>query len=214
MIQVNLESAPLRVLCLGAHSDDIEIGCGATILRLLKQRRIESLDWVVFSANRERAEEARRSAKSFLKLAPGKKIIVKNFKDGFFPYQGSAIKKQFEQLKRKSPNLIFSHYRHDLHQDHRLICELTWNSFREHLILEYEIPKFDGDLGTPNVFMEIDRQICDEKIDLLMNRFESQRSKHWFTEQTFRSLLTLRGMECRSTTHYAEAFYGRKVVLR
>lgn len=214
MMALNFNPAsPLKILCLGAHSDDIEIGCGATILRLLKQQQVASIHWVVFSANRKRAEEARRSAESFLKLAPSRKIVTKQFRDGFFPYQGALIKKQFEQLKQVSPSLIFTHYRHDLHQDHRLICELTWNTFRDHMVLEYEIPKFDGDIGNPNVFVEIDEQTCNEKIDLLMNRFKSQRAKHWFTEQTFRSLLTLRGMESRSRSKYAEAFYGRKLVL-
>lgn len=214
MMALNFNCAsPLKILCLGAHSDDIEIGCGATILRLLKQQQVVSIHWVVFSANRKRAEEARRSAEGFLKLAPSRKIVTKQFRDGFFPYQGALIKKQFEQLKQVSPSLIFTHYRHDLHQDHRLICELTWNTFRDHMVLEYEIPKFDGDIGNPNVFVEIDEQTCSEKIDLLMNRFKSQRAKHWFTEQTFRSLLTLRGMESRSRSKYAEAFYGRKLVL-
>jgi LmbE family N-acetylglucosaminyl deacetylase len=214
MIALNFEPAStLKILCLGAHSDDIEIGCGATILRLLKQQKVASIHWIVFSANRKRADEARRSACSFLKQAPHKKIVVKQFRDGFFPYQGAVIKKQFERLKNISPNLIFTHYRHDLHQDHRLMCELTWNTFREHLVLEYEIPKFDGDLGNPNLFVEIDEGTCSQKIDLLMNKFKSQRAKHWFTEQTFRSLLALRGMESRSRSKYAEAFYGRKVVL-
>jgi LmbE family N-acetylglucosaminyl deacetylase len=205
--------AGCRILCLGAHCDDIEIGCGGTLLRLLQESADVAVDWVVFSGSRKRAREARNSADSFLKKSKRKTIVLREFPDGFFPYHGGRIKRYFETLKAVSPDLIFTHYRNDLHQDHRLLCELTWNTFRDHLILEYEIPKYDGDLGSPNCFVELDERTCRQKIRLIMESFKSQGEKHWFSQQTFLSMLTLRGMESRSTTRYAEAFYGRKLVL-
>lgn len=202
-----------RILCLGAHSDDLEIGCGGTILRLLSEHKNAHLRWVVFSADRARAREARRSAELFLDQAKDRQIITRSFRDGFFPYTGGQIKEFFEGLKSFAPDLIFTHYRHDLHQDHRLICELTWNTFRQHTILEYEVPKYDGDLGTPNFFVELEEDTCRKKAEYLLEVFESQRDKHWFTAETFRATLRLRGLECRSATGYAEAFYARKLVL-
>jgi len=202
-----------KVLCVGAHCDDIEIGCGGTLLRLLREQPKIAVDWIVFSGNRKRAQEARNCARSFLKKVKLRNIVIKEFRDGFFPYQGARIKKYFETLKSVSPDLIFTHYRNDLHQDHRLLCELTWNTFRDHLILEYEIPKYDGDLGSPNCFVELNERICREKIKLIVERFKSQDEKHWFSEQTFRAMLRLRGMESRSRTGFAEAFYGRKLLL-
>jgi LmbE family N-acetylglucosaminyl deacetylase len=203
-----------KVLCLGAHCDDIEIGCGGTILKLIERQADLEFLWVVFSGTAQRAAEAKRAAQLFLKGAGKKKIVVKKFRDSFFPYQGATIKEFFVGLQKQfSPDLIFTHYRHDLHQDHRLICELTWNAFRNHLILEYEIPKFDGDLGAPNCFVELDGAICRRKIGHLQQAFASQKAKQWFTEETFRALLRLRGIECNSSGKYAEAFYGRKVLL-
>jgi LmbE family N-acetylglucosaminyl deacetylase len=205
---------PTHVLCLGAHSDDIEIGCGGTILSLLQASPSLTVTWVVFGAQATRVEEARHSAKSFLAAAAKREIVIHGFRDGFFPYTGAQIKETFEALKaRMSPDLIFTHYRHDLHQDHRLIAELTWNTFRDHLVLEYEIPKYDGDLGVPNLFVPLDEALCRRKIDTLMTSFASQRDKRWFSEDLFRSLLRLRGMECNSPSTYAEAFYGRKLVV-
>jgi LmbE family N-acetylglucosaminyl deacetylase len=212
-LELPQRGAGCRILCLGAHCDDIEIGCGGTLLRLLQELQNVVVDWVVFSGSRNRAQEARNSASGFLKKAKHKEIVIKQFQDGFFPYQGARIKKYFETLKSLSPDLIFTHYREDLHQDHRLLCELTWNTFRDHLILEYEIPKYDGDLGSPNCFVELDESTCGQKIKLIVDSFKSQRQKHWFSEQTFRSLLTLRGMESRSRAKYAEAFYGRRLLL-
>jgi LmbE family N-acetylglucosaminyl deacetylase len=201
-----------RILCLGAHSDDLEIGCGGAMLRLLQTYGPLRVDWVVFSASGPRAEEAQRAASLFLAGAAEQRVHLKSFRDGFFPYQGAAIKEYFEALKQDlAPDLIFTHYRHDLHQDHRLINELTWNTFRRHLILEYEIPKYDGDLGTPNVFMHLDEETAHRKVEYLMRSFATQRSKHWFTEDLFLGLLRLRGMEAGGQTHYAEAFYGRKL---
>jgi len=153
------------------------------------------------------------SAESFLADAQHKNIVVQSFRDGFFPYVGGAIKEFFEDLKRTvAPDVIFTHYRHDLHQDHRLVSELTWNTYRDHLILEYEIVKYDGDIGTPNVFVHLDEATCLKKIKLLMDCFQSQRDKDWFTPDTFMSLMRIRGIESRAPEKYAEAFYCRKVV--
>lgn len=205
--------SPLRVLCLGAHSDDIEIGCGGTLLRLARERPGLVVHWVVLSGVEERAAEARASAIAFLRGVERKEVAVAEFRDGYFPYNGAELKAYIERLKAFRPDLIFTHCRHDLHQDHRLVCELTWNTFRDHTILEYEIPKYDGDLSAPNCFARLSRAVCEEKISLLMEHFGSQRSKRWFTEETFFALLRLRGVECQSTDGYAEAFYCRKIVL-
>ncbi len=205
---------PLTLLCLGAHSDDIEIGCGGTILRLTGDFSNVRVVWVVFAAANQRAEEARHSADAFLQSAQGKTVIVKDFRDGFFPYIGGEIKEYFEQLKREcSPDIIFTHYRHDRHQDHRVISDLSWNIFRSHLILEYEIPKYDGDLGSPNVFVRLDENTCRTKIQYLLDGFRTQAGRQWFTEDTFLALLRLRGIESPIPTTYAEAFYCRKLAL-
>jgi len=204
---------PLQILCLGAHSDDIEIGCGGTLLRLMEAYSV-AVHWIVFGTTGHRIEEAYASANAFLQSARQKRIIVQEFRDGFFPYHGAPIKDYFEQLKQQvSPEIIFTHYRHDLHQDHRLICELTWNTFRNHLILEYEIPKYDGDLGSPNFFVHLDESTCQRKVRYLMEHFRTQQNKDWFTEDTFLSLMRLRGVESKSPSKYAEAFYGRKMVM-
>src|ERR1700733_4971227 len=167
MVPLKLSSTgrkSLKILCLGAHSDDIEIGCGGTILKLIAEYPEVEVHWIVLSSTPERDREARKSAGLFLKGTPRKTVVVKHFRTSFFPYQGEKIKAYFETLKRASPDLIFTHYRHDLHQDHRVVCDLTWNTFRNHLILEYEIPKYDGDLGRPNFFCGLDKQLCDRKI--------------------------------------------------
>jgi LmbE family N-acetylglucosaminyl deacetylase len=217
MIQLALSgktNRPSRVLVLGAHSDDIEIGCGGAILGLAKQFPECVFDWVVFSAVGARKDEARRSAALFLQPPQLTEPILKDFRDGFMPFAGAEVKSVFEELKRNvSPDLVFTHNRKDAHQDHRLIADLTWNTFRDHLILEYEIPKYDGDLGQPNVFMPLDKRICDSKVGFLMEAFQTQRSKRWFEPETFLGLMRLRGMECNSPSGYAEAFYGRKLVI-
>jgi LmbE family N-acetylglucosaminyl deacetylase len=206
--------SPLRVLCLGAHSDDIEIGCGGTVLTLIQENADIAVDWVVFSGDPVRKREAQASANSFLDNAKHRRVLVRNFRDGFFPYVGGRIKEFFERLKREaSPHVIFTHYRHDLHQDHRVICELTWNTFRDHLILEYEIPKFDGDIGAPNFFVHLDESTCQHKIDALLQHFGSQRDNHWFSKDLFFSLLRLRGVESNAPSGFAEAFYSRKMVM-
>jgi LmbE family N-acetylglucosaminyl deacetylase len=203
--------APLRVLALGCHSDDLEIGCGGTLLALKEGARALEVRWIVFSTSAERREEARASAEELLDGVE-RTVVLHDFRDGFLPYEGAAAKEAVEAAKDFSPDLIFTHQRHDLHQDHRLLCELTWNTFRDHLILEYEIPKYDGDLGVPNVFVPLDEATCRRKVDILMRHFGSQRSKRWFTEDLFFGLMRLRGMESGSS-RFAEAFYGRKLVL-
>ena len=206
--------APLRLLCLGAHSDDIEIGCGGLILQLLRRRRNVSVDWVVFSARDQREAEARKSAALFLRNASRHRVLVKPFRDGFFPYE-PKIKDVFEELKSgPSPDVVLTHYRDDRHQDHRVLSDLAWNTFRDHLVLEYEIPKYDGDLGAPNCFVPLDRGTCKRKVAYLQRMFGTQRGKHWFDDETFFGLMRLRGMESRSPSGYAEAFYARKMVLR
>jgi LmbE family N-acetylglucosaminyl deacetylase len=207
--------SPLKVLCIGCHSDDIEIGCGGTILQLLSRNPNLEFTWVVFShGGSEREPEARKSADLFLAKAKKKEVIVKDFRDGYFPFDGAKIKDVFEQeLKKVAPDVVFTQNRQDAHQDHRLIAELTWNTFRNHIVLEYEIPKFDGDLGQPNVFMPLDKEMYENKVKYLMDVFGTQRSKRWFEPETFLGLMRLRGMECNSPSGYAEAFYGRKVVL-
>ena len=203
----------LKILCLGAHSDDIEIGCGGSILRLLSEYRNAEIYWVVLGSSGRRDQEALSSAKKFLKNAKKKKIIVNNFKDSFFPYMGGEIKKFFEKIiKKVSPDIVFTHYRHDLHQDHRLVSELTWNTFRNHFILEYEIMKYDGDIGVPNFFVHLDNQICQNKIRIIMDSFQTQRGKDWFTSEVLYSILRLRGMESKAPGDYAEGFYCRKLI--
>ncbi len=204
----------LQVLCLGAHSDDIEIGCGGTVLELLRTRRNLEFHWVVFSSGADRDLEARRSAGLFLKGAAKQNVDVLDFRNSFFPNEGIKLKEFFEDLKtRLSPDLILTHTRDDLHQDHRTINQLTWNTWRNHLILEYEIPKYDGDLGSPNFFVPFDRKICQRKIKHLMACFATQRNKHWFTQDTFQGLMRLRGIEANSSGRFAEGFYSRKLVL-
>jgi LmbE family N-acetylglucosaminyl deacetylase len=215
MIRVNLagKSEPLQILCLGSHSDDIEIGCGGAILSLAEQYPDCVFHWVVFSAIGVRAEEAQCAASLFA----GSRLegpVLKTFRDGYLPFEGGLVKDVFEEMKRAiSPDLIFTHTRKDAHQDHRLVSELTWNTFRDHLILEYEIPKYDGDMGQPSVFIPLETELCQKKVHYLMQAFRSQHKKRWFQEETFFSLMRLRGMECNAPSGYAEAFYCRKIVL-
>jgi LmbE family N-acetylglucosaminyl deacetylase len=202
-----------RILCLGAHSDDIEIGCGGTILTLLELYPHAECYWVVFSANQQRACEARNSANSFLKHARAKHIVIQDFRESFFPYVGAAIKEYFEALKHAfSPDLILTHYRSDLHQDHRLISELTWNTFRNHLILEYEIPKYEGELGSPNLFVPLVEPVYRKKLQYILDSFQSQHHRSWFDPETFLAILRLRGVECNAPSKYAEAFFCRKMI--
>jgi LmbE family N-acetylglucosaminyl deacetylase len=202
------------LLCLGAHSDDIEIGCGGTVLRLVESNPGLAVHWIVFSATADRGKEAEAAATRFLAGVGSKTVELHPFRDGFFPGEYAKIKTYFEELKgRVQPDLILTHTRDDLHQDHRAVCELTWNTFRDHLILEYEIPKWDGDLGAPNVFSPLEERHAREKIAILNECFATQRGKRWFDEETFVGLMRLRGLECNAASRRAEAFYGRKVTL-
>jgi LmbE family N-acetylglucosaminyl deacetylase len=202
-----------RVLAIGCHADDIEIGCGGTLLALTRSRPALHVTWVVLAASGSRAEEARRSAATFLVDAADTDVRVLDFPESFLPYIGGDVKETFETLKDVAPDLILTHARNDLHQDHRLACELTWNTFRDHLILEYEIPKYDGDFGTPNVFVPVSEDLAREKARLINEVFSSQQGKHWFEEDLFLSLMRLRGMEAASPSGYAEAFVCRKLSL-
>jgi LmbE family N-acetylglucosaminyl deacetylase len=217
MIQLNLgggATRALKILCLGAHSDDIEIGCGGTILRLAEQYPESVFHWVVFSASGIREAEAQRGAQLFAGANGLRGPLLKNFRDGFLPFVGAEVKEVFEELKHMvSPDLVFTHNRMDLHQDHRLLAELTGNTFRDHLILEYEIPKYDGDLGQPGTFVPLSVEQYEKKVRYIMDAFKSQHAKRWFTPEIFLSLMRLRGMECNAPSGYAEAFYCRKLVL-
>ena len=206
---------PLQVLALGAHSDDLEIGCGGTLMRLQGAYDALRVHWVVVGCEDEaRAREAEQSARALVGGdGDALEVALGRFPDSFFPYRGEDVKRFFEELKGQvRPDLIFTHYRHDLHQDHRLVCELTWNTWRDHLILEYEVPKYDGDLGRPNVFVHLDDATVDRKVTHVLEHFPSQTVRRWFTDDLFRSLLRIRGMESNSPSGFAEGFYARKLV--
>jgi LmbE family N-acetylglucosaminyl deacetylase len=208
-------ASPLTVLCLGAHCDDIEIGCGATLLALLAARNDVDLHWHVFTSSAARKAEAERGAAAFGAGARSLTTAILDFRDGYLPDEGAAVKDAMERIKAEvQPDVVFTHYRHDLHQDHRRISELTWNTFRDHLVLEYEIPKWDGDLGTPNAFVDVDEATARRKIALLQEIYNSQKTKRWFTDDLFWSLLRIRGMESNSPSRLAEGFYTRKTGLR
>jgi LmbE family N-acetylglucosaminyl deacetylase len=203
------------VLCIGAHCDDIEIGCGASLQWLRTRWPGADVRWLVLSADGPRRAEAETGARLMLGDAAADRVSFGSFRDGFLPYEGAAVKQCFEQMKRRvDPDLILTHYRGDLHQDHRLAGELTWNTWRDHLILEYEIPKYDGDLGRPNCFLPVSSAQLEEKIRILLEVYASQRAKAWFTAETFRGLARLRGVESNSPSGYAEAFHVPKLVLR
>lgn len=211
MIRLGLETPnPFRILCIGAHSDDIEIGCGGTVLQLLEVHQSAKVRWVVLSGDAQREAEARCAASLFLG-ATTNEVTTRRFRDGFFPHS-PELKEFFEELKQDAtPDVIFTHSRADRHQDHRVVSDLTWNTFRDHLVLEYEIPKFDGGLSDPNVFVALDEEVRMKKVDYLLRAFASQRSRSWFTRETFDALMRLRGIECASPTGYAEGFHGRKI---
>jgi LmbE family N-acetylglucosaminyl deacetylase len=200
------------VLFLGAHCDDIEIGCGGTVLRLAEEYPNIEVHWIVFASNKVRKQEAEKSATAFLGGFKNTNIRIREFRNGYFPFVGAEIKDYFEEIKRDvAPEVIFTHYRHDRHQDHRTISDLTWNTFRDHLILEYEIPKYDGDMGCPNFFIGLTREQLQRKNRYLMTCFQSQLQRNWFTEETFTSISRLRGIESNSAEGLAEAFYCRKL---
>jgi LmbE family N-acetylglucosaminyl deacetylase len=202
-----------RILCLGAHCDDIEIGCGGTLLKLLERSPGAHVDWIVFSSSDVREAEARAGAAKFLAGAGSANVVVESFRERYFPYV-PEIKEYFDGLGATlRPDIVFTHFRDDLHQDHVLLADLALNTFRDHLILEYEIPKWDGDLGRPAVFVPLDQQQVDAKVDAIWDVYASQRDKHWFTKETFLATLRLRGIECKAPSGYAEAFHCRKLVL-
>ena len=216
MLQMNLGTgtSAKTVLLLGAHCDDIEIGCGGTVQRIVAANPSARIHWVTLSSNPVREKEARRAAGVLLRDAVNADVRIESFKESFFPYSGADIKSYFERLKREiDPDVVFTHYRHDPHQDHRVVNELTWNTYRNHQILEYEIPKFDGDLGVPNGFSPLTRAQLKLKTTVILECFESQRPKAWFTESTFEAIARLRGIECNAPEGFAEAFYVRKMNL-
>jgi LmbE family N-acetylglucosaminyl deacetylase len=205
---------PLSVLCLGAHADDIEIGCGGTLLRLLAERPETIVRWIIFSGNEARRTEAKNSARTFLGERTEYQLEIFDIRDGYFPFYGAAIKDVFEDLKRTiEPSLIFSHWIGDAHQDHRVIAELTRCTFRNHLILEYEIPKYDGDLGNPNVFVPLLREQMTRKVNFILANFPSQAARQWFDEATFIALARLRGVGCNAAEGVAEAFHSAKLTI-
>ena len=211
---LNKNADSKSVLLLGAHCDDIEIGCGATVRRMLREFDDLRVTWVVFSSNPAREKEARASADAFLQGCADATVHIKTFRNGYFPYVGAEIKDYFEELKRGlAPDIVFTHYGQDRHQDHRSISELSWNTFRDHLILEYEIPKYDGGLGSPGFFIPVSHEDLEEKTGYLQQYYASQQSKQWFTASTFEGLMRLRGIECNAPSGYAEAFYCRKAVI-
>jgi LmbE family N-acetylglucosaminyl deacetylase len=213
MIELDLGTAR-NLLVLGAHCDDIEIGVGGTILRLAAEGKLASVTWAVMTSTPEREAEARASAAAFLEGVAETRVEVASFRDGFLPYSGYEVKEHFEWLKGEvRPDLVLTHRRADAHQDHRLVAELTWNTWRDHLVLEYEIPKWEGDLGAPNLFVPLDRELCERKVKLLHEHFPSQAGRRWFTADTFMSVMRLRGLECNSPSDHAEGLYVRKAIL-
>jgi len=216
MLRLSLGSPnqPLRLLCIGAHSDDIEIGCGGAILEWLSTYPQVEVTWVVLAASGSRASEARDSVDSLLREAKQANLMLRDFRDGYLPAQFAEVKNLFEELKAsENPDIVLTHRLEDRHQDHRLIAEVTWQTFRDHLVLEYEIPKYEGDLGQPNLFVPLSTKVGRRKVEHLMRLFGSQRSKAWFRPETFFGLMQLRGIECRADSGYAEAFHVRKAIL-
>jgi len=214
LVTDNPDGRTRTLLCLGAHCDDIEIGCGGTILSWIKANPQLDVVWVVMSSSPVREREARASAERFLSGTKQNRVIIKSFRNGYFPFIGAEIKDYFEELKEEvSPDVVLTHYREDRHQDHRVVSDLTWNTFRDHLILEYEIPKYDGDIGRPNLLIPLEKAVCAEKADLIVDFFVSQADKRWFSRETFISLMRLRGVEANAESGYAEAFYCRKAIL-
>jgi LmbE family N-acetylglucosaminyl deacetylase len=214
MLRLSPDAVKLELLCIGAHSDDIEIGCAGTVLHLLERLSIHRVTWVVLSGDDDRIAEAERSCRRILDGRCTIELHLQRFRDGFFPYTAVTIKEFFESLKQSTrPDLVLTHYRDDRHQDHRLTSELTYNTFRDHLILEYEVMKKDGDLGRPNAYVPLSEETAQRKVQLLMEGFGSQRDKSWFSEDAFLGLMRLRGIEAGAPSGYAEAFYGRKILL-
>jgi len=218
MIELNIARGTARgrlnILCLGAHCDDIDLGCGGSLLALLRKHPTAHVTWVTFSGSAQRERELRSSARRFLRGAAQAQVVTHQFRDGFFPGQFTAIKETFERLKRLSrPDLIFTHQRSEFHQDHRIVAELTWNTFRNDLILEYEIPKYEGGLTTPSAYIALDRRQAERKIRILLASYKTQRAKAWFTADTFRGLMRLRGVESGAESGWAEGFHVAKMLV-
>jgi LmbE family N-acetylglucosaminyl deacetylase len=213
-LHLNRPGTLRRLLCIGAHCDDIEIGCGGTVLTLLSAHPDLAVDWLVLTSSPQRAAEARASAAAFLGADPRHRVTIHEFRDGYLPDDWSAAKHVFEELKRRGePDLILTHHRGDFHQDHRLAGELTWNTFRNHLVLEYEIPKYDGDLGRPNCYVPLSEAVRARKLELILRHFGSQGSRQWWSASTFDALTRLRGIECKAADGHAEAFFAPKFTL-
>lgn len=205
---------PLRVLCIGAHCDDIEIGCGATLATLARGEAEAVVDWVILSGTEQRQGESRAAMRALLGDAARGQLLFGDFEDGRFPAEYGRLKDFFEELKSlEVPDLILTHERDDRHQDHRICNEMVWSTFRDQVVLEFEIPKWDGGLGNPSVYVPVTREAAGLKVDALLSCHGSQRHRDWFTRSTFESLMRLRGIECRATAGLAEAFHARKLVL-
>lgn len=214
-LDINPQKRPLRLLCLGAHCDDLEIGCGGTVLEWLARYPQVEVTWVVFSAPAGRAAEARRSAAAFLRRAARRTVVLHAIRDGHFPAHFGELKALFAGLAAgPAPDVVFAHALEDRHQDHRLVAELAWQTFRDHLVLEYEIPKYEGDLGKPNFHVPLAASTARRKIANLLRYFPSQHSKDWFRPETFSATMHLRGLECRAPSGSAESFVARKLVCR
>ncbi len=201
-----------RLLCIGAHSDDLEIGCGATVLRLLRESPGCAVTWAVFCAAGERGEEARAAAEDMLKDAGDARVVLYEFRDAHLPARWGDVKAAMGELRSSKPDLILTHRHDDAHQDHRLLGELTMQGFRDHATLGYEIPKYDGDLGRPTLYAPASEGDFSRKLAAL-EHFRTQREKHWFDDATFRGLARLRGLECAAASGLAEAFYPRKLCI-
>lgn len=205
---------PMHLLCIGAHSDDLEIGCGGTVVTWLETLPDVTVTWVVLSADEQRAEEARKSASALLRRAHHREVVIGGFRDGYLPAQYTQVKNFFETLKSTTtPDVVLTHWLEDRHQDHRLAAELTWNTWRDHVVLEYEIPKYEGDLKPANLYVEVSKARANRKLSHLHRHFGSQRGKAWFERDTFTALMRLRGLECRAASGFAEAFHARKLML-
>lgn len=215
MLAVKLSRAanlPLRILCIGAHCDDIEIGCGGTIADLIANHPESIVHWIVFSASEAREREALAGANRV--AGPKVETEILQFRDGYFPFMGVEIKDYFENLKQRVvPDLVFTHSLDDRHQDHKLLAELTWNTFRDHLILEYEIAKYEGDLKTPTFYVPLGEKTAVRKAQIIVETFTSQLNRRWFSKETFMALMRLRGIECNAPSGYAEGFHCRKASL-
>lgn len=210
----SVDGRPFRILCIGAHCDDIEIGCGGTLLHMQASGQKPIIDWIVLTGEEARQTESRSAMELLVNPTCRGDLLFGGFPDSRLPTVYGAVKEFFSSLRgRPRPDMIFCHYRDDAHQDHRLVSEVVWGAYRDHLVLEYEIVKWDGDLGRPNAYVPLEREILDRKLEVLMGVYGSQRGKDWFTEDTFLAMSRLRGVECRSPSGHAEAFHVRKFVL-